>query len=678
MFDIEEFSSGLIIKQDSTKTPVGSARTMKNMIISDRGGIAKRPGTELLGTLSTSSNGTKGLYTYKKSFGATEIPMRAYSTVLEYYSPQTLDWETLETGYTSGQEFGFKEHLVNTENEDYLYFCNRTENYSRWEGATTMTNGALVGAETTITVDSVLKSAVFYTGTASSVTGTTITMPASTFATDQWNTFWVKITSGANDGSIALISDTTAVSVITFGAIAGLAGTPTFEIRMTKFPATGTIIVGGTDVAYTAIPTATTFTVAAAPAAVDNSAVALIPTEYQANPKGDVLETHFTRMIVGNVRSGLSSDGTNLQGSQSTGSYYVSKLKDATDFTFTLAGRVAGEGDIVSTPFGGGQITDIVQQEDSFYVFKNDYIESSKYSQDTNDIAARVPLKSGIGAQGKAINGKDNVYFVTPNNEITTIGRAAQKDILPQTANIGFQIKRLLDGYVFDDHRGIEHKDRVYFAGKESSDSDANDRMIVYNKETQSYEGLWYLSSFGFTKYSADLYYGDSLTPNVFKMLTGTNDVQGDDVFGITSEWQSNWFNLTASDFNTQSVNSYGVEGYISSGTTITFELYKDFDTDSALSFDFTGSEEDFIDKQDFANNLGALPLGIGIEADYGDQEEGGLRHFRWVVYFPDILGNHYSIGIKNNGTYQKFDITRVSMGITEDPLKETIRVKTI
>lgn len=560
MVDIEKFDNGLWLGVDSTKAPFGSAQIMNNMLISDRGGLTKRPGTELLGTLSTTASGCKGIYNFKKSDGTTEIPLRAYSTYLQFYHPTLLDWYTLDSGYTSGQEFGFKESLVNTDNADYLYWCNRTENYRRWSGFILETNGALVGAETTITTTSIFTDEVYKTLTTDSSNTTTLVCASGTFVADQWNNYWVKITSGAYADQIAKITDTSTTSLTIDPAITGLTGAVSFQIRFTEAGTTGTIYVNGTSVAYTDIPTEYTFTVASAPATPDDSPVTIVPTQYADAPKGDILESHLGRMIVGNVRSALSLDSSgNTQGSQSPSSYYVSRLDNPILFTFA-ATRAAGEGDIISVPYGGGNITDVVDQEDSFYVFKKDYIEAASYSQDTLDIIQRVPLKQGVGSIYRTVKGKDDIYFVTNRNEITTIGRTASKDILPQTANIGYVIKRYLDDVDFSEMRGKEHKDRVYFSYKEKTTDSYKNRVLVRNKETESFEGIWFLPAFGFMEYKTDLYYGDSKTPNVYKMLIGTDDVQGDNRFGISSQWLSNYFNLSASNLELQEVSAYAVE----------------------------------------------------------------------------------------------------------------------
>ncbi len=747
------------------------------MQISDKLGLTKRPGISLLGSFANDTTPVTGIYNFIKAGGNVELPTRAKGTVSEYFHPQLLDWERLESGFTSGSEMGFKEHNVNTDNEDYEYMCNRTESYRRWPGAVTQLNGALVGGESTVTVDGVFKDQVLYSGTAGGV-GTTVIVPNTTtgsfiWATDAWNTFYVLITSGAQSGKIGLISDTgtydlsgansatftadfttdfitnnthgrsngdvitvsnsggalpagltantpyyvinktantfqvsltaggVAVDItdngtgtqtyavkdfITFASIAGLSGTPTYEIRQAAFPATGTLVIGTEELAYTALASGTSFTTSAVVSAhADNSAVTIKPTAYPTAPKGNRLENYLTRMAVGRVISAVGIDSTGTtQGSALGSSAYISELGNATNFALTSS-RVAGDPDVIALVYGGGDISDVFMQEKTLYIAKEDYIESDSYSQDQNDIVTRDPLKSGYGVVGRVIKGKNDVFFVTKNNEITSLGRVALKDITPQSLNIGIVIKRLLDTYDFSMVRGIEFKNKLYFAFKDSSDDSANNRVLVYNVENRSFEGIWYLNASGFMQYSGGCYFGSSLTGNTYQMFSGVNDViDGTTEFSITSQWQSNWMNLTPkkrftahSDQKLQSVNAYGAEGYITPNTILTFNLYADFASDPALTFTFSGTEDDFTQGANLTSFLGDNPLGLELSGSISEPNEDGIYHFQFITYFPDIYSNHFSLGVENDGTNQFFDITRLSIDLLGDPLEETTNIFT-
>lgn len=676
--DIDKLKQGLYALEDTTKAPVGSARIMRNIRITDRGGVAPRLGTELLGSLNSGSTGVRGLYNFRKSYDSDEFLLKAYDDELEVYSKNhsSAGWFRLKNGFEVDSEFGFGTTLVNTLAEDYTVFSNRYQPYQRWQGSVTLLNGALAGGEAALTVDSVLTDEIFESKTASASSATTLDISPAVWFADMWIGMYVYITSGVHSGKIRLISANT-TSQITFATLGSDPGSCTFEIRKAAFPATGTLIYGGTTIAYTAIPTATTFTVASAHAGSDNAAVALVPTEYPGAPRGNRIANYLGRMIVGNVRSALARNaGGTLQGFASAGSYFVSKIADPTDFGFSGT-RVAGEGDIISTPHGGGDITDVVEYEDAAYVFKPGYIESVQYSQDSNDLANRAPLKAGVGSVGQVIKGSDDLYFVTRDKKFTSLGRVVQKDLKPQTENIGSPIKRLLDDYEFYG-RGIEYKDRIYLPARSSSTVDDNDVLVVYNKRTSSFDGLWDINANFIEQFNGRIYYGESTTPNVYLMEEGHADVVGSDRYPISAAYASHFMNLTPSHANTQAVNSLYVEGYIREGSEITFEMWKDFATDSFLSFTFDGTEAAFTEGAVIDGYLGGVPLGLVPLGSLGEADEEGRVHYQFRVYFPWQYGNHFSFGFSSSDTDIDYEVTRFGLGLMKSVTLDSARVKTV
>jgi hypothetical protein len=738
----ENFQKGLRLLEDGTKAPFGSARRMLNVIISDRGGITTRPGTELLGTINSTDSPVKGVFNFKKSQGSAEILMKAYATYLEYYDPDA-GWSVLKSGFTNEQEFGFTSSLVNTSNQDYVYFCNRTEEYQRWRGETTLLNGALSGGETAITVDSTLKDNVYYSGTATANSATTVTVSTATWATDMWKNFVIHI---IGTGKVRRITGNT-TNVITFDTLTSGPGNVAFEIRQLAFPlynigtvttngtttltGSGTnftsvyrtgdsiyvdgetvrtvsavasdtsltvtaafstsvgslkhkskteLIYNGTTIEYTDIDLATTFTVASAHAASDNTAVTIVPQVFIAAPRGNRIENLMGRVYVGNVRSAVSRDSAGaLQGSDQAGSVFVSKLLDPSTFTFS-ASRVAGEGDIINMPYGGGEVTDLKAQESTMYAFKEGYIESITYTQDTNDYAVREPLKTGKGSIGKVIKGTDDLYFMTLDSQYTSLGRVRAKDLKPQTENIGLPIKRLLEAYDHTDFNGIEFNNRIFSCHKSTSDETYNNVVIVFNKQTGSFEGFWTLSAGYFFEYYGDLYYAESNGANVWKMLTsGKSDIEDSSTkYPVTSDWKSNFFNVLPIKNNVQAVNSVYLEGYITANTSFTFSLYKDFSDQSVLSFTFGGTEDNLIVGDTLNRFMGSTslslePLGT-IEAPGSD----GRRRFQFIVYFPYIYGNTFSTGISSTGKDQDWELIRLSLGLKEDVSTKITNIKSI
>lgn len=673
IIDVDKYSTGLRLLEDSATAPIGSARVMTNMLISDRGGLSKRPGTQLLGTFNASTKPSKGFYVYKKAFGGTEIPIKAYDTYTEYYH-STQGWSLLESNFTDGSEFGFKEHIRNVDNEDYIYMCNRTEHYRRWPGAYTQLNGALVGGETTITVDGLLKDQIFHSNTATSNSTTSVSItPNPGWASDQWVNFYIYF---PDTGKVRLISDSTA-DTITFAALSVAPGNVAFQIRQTAFPASGTLIIGGVEQAYTAIDTSTTFTVASAAANADNSPVTLKPTSYPGAPRGNRLEVNLDRMLVGNVSSAISRDASgNIQGSAAPLSVYVSKLRDASTFEFAAA-RIAGEGDIISFPEGATNVNDVANQEENFYVFTDHSITAVQYSQDSNDAAVKTPLKTGTGAIGRVIKGENDIYFVTKDKKISSIGRIENKDITPQVENIGLAIKRLTDDFDFNSHAGKKFKQRIFHALKSSSDTQYNDRTLVYNELTKSYEGLWTLGAHSFDIYNDKLHYANSRNPNVYEMFNGTADNDGTDSYAISSQWLSNWINLTPSKANMQSVYGVYVEGFIWGGTEeINFNIYKDYNSTASYSFTFGIDDTSFLDDSIGLNGyFGGSSLGITPIGTLGGIETDGSRHFSFIIYFPYLYSNYFSIGVDNNEATAKFDVTHMGLAITEETEYASTRI---
>lgn len=682
VIDMADFRRGFTALDDTSKADFGSFRVMKNAQVTDRGGIGPRPGTLLIGDKNTSAYAIKGFYNFRKSFETNEILIKAYDDELEGYSKNHTDqgWFRIKDGYTQDKEFGFVHSLFNTNNENYVVGSNRFDPFFAWTGVVMTLNGALAGGETAVTVNSVLRSDIYYSGTATSSSTTTLNVSGTPWAASQWVNFYVKITSGVESGSISKITANT-TSQITFDALGSNPGNCTFEVRQLLIPESGTLMYGGTEIAYTDVPTDTTITVASAHAGADGLPVTVVPAEYVENPRGNRLTNFLGRTIIGNVRSALSRDsGGSLQGYASSSSYFVSKLNNPLDFTFSGT-RAAGEGDIQATPYGGGDITDVIAQEKQAYIFKRDYIESVSYSQDANDLATREPLKPGIGSVGKVTLGDDDVYFITEGKQFTSLGRVESKDTLPQTENIGYKIKRWLDRVVPENvGRGIELNGKVYVPLQSSTNASANDVVLIYNRNNNAFEGIWDLPAFSLQEFNSKYYYAESNGANVYQMFTDRfADVEGGDVYGYSFEAKTHFFNLTASRAYQQAIHGLVIDGYIRGGTTVTYEVWKDFNNDASITFQFSADEEGYLDGENSQFFLGDKPLGInGLTVDYSDIDEDGRRHFMFRTYFPFLYGNHFSVGVSSSGVDQDHETLSFGLMLNEEPAHNRNRIKSI
>lgn len=692
------FQTGLYALADTTKAPWGSARIMRNMMITDQQGASPRPGTQMLGSSNANGNGCQGFFNYKRSFESDEILIRAYDTYLEGYSKNysSAGWFTIKKTMTSNKDTGFLAALLNTDNNDHCIIGNRYDPFQTWTGSLAQTTVALLGGETTLNVDSTLTPEIYNTQTATGSSATTLTVSSGPWAAHQWDGLYVHITSGAFSGYVSPISATTTTQ-ITFTTMGGDPGSCTFEIRKSRFPATGTLQMGLNTCDFSAIVTDKTITISSAPATANGTIVSLIPALYPANPQGNRFCNYLGRDIVVNVRSALAynSNGSSLQGFLAGGNFYVSKITNPFDFTYSAA-RLAGDGDFQPTPYGGGDILDCATMEDFFYIFKKDYIESVQYSQATGgvnvDQILRVPLKAGVGSIGRVIVGEDDIYFMTPDKKFTSIGRAKLRDLKPHTDNIGITIKRLLDTYDFSDVNGIQYKNRILICCKSSSSRTKNDIAIVYNLSasavqngTGAFEGIWDIPAQGFQKWQDDrLFYAESMTPNIYEMFVGNSDVTDTDRYAIDAEYASHFFDVTYKRRNffknrvgeTQQCHGYYFEGYIKGGTKITFQAWKDFAATEFLKFDFSGTETDFEDVSTDNAFLGGAPIGLNPQGALGPIQEDGRRHFAFSVFFPYQYGRYFSVGFKSSGTDLDYEVSHIGLAMSPTSDIITGRIK--
>lgn len=262
-----------------------------------------------------------------------------------------------------------------------------------------------------------------------------------------------------------------------------------------------------------------------------------------------------------------------------------------------------------------------------------------------------------------------------------------QKDILPQTENLGYSIKRLLDSFNLNNFNGIEFNNRLISSHKSSDDSTYNDSMLVYNQKTKSFEGIWGLGANNFDTFkdvnaqAAELMYGEANGANVYKMFqTKKADIRGTDELPYTSLWQSNFFNLLPIKSNIQGINSIAMEGYISPNSTFSFNLYKDFETGTSLSFTFSGTETNFLQgSTDIGRFFGSHPFGTTpISGTIGEVMADGRRRFSFIVYFPYIYGQYFSTSFASSGVDMNWEIIRISLGLREDISVRQSNTKTV
>lgn len=105
----------------------------KNCRVNETGALEPRFGTKLLGTSSSATTPIMSMGKFANNDG-TDILLRSYGTVLQFYHTTNLAWTDLATGFTTGKIFGFEMDEISSDGQPYLYYCNGVENYARWDG----------------------------------------------------------------------------------------------------------------------------------------------------------------------------------------------------------------------------------------------------------------------------------------------------------------------------------------------------------------------------------------------------------------------------------------------------------------------------------------------------------------------------------------------------------------
>lgn len=682
---VDYMVNGFKARADATFTQ--GFRIMRNMRINSNGGVGNRQGIYLYKEGPVANVATDGLYSFRKASTRESVIMNACDGKMFYLSNIDNEWHenfvhgSGESGYTPGHLFGFKEHYNTKELHDYIYFCNAYEPYQRWSGIEFRVDGDHLAAATTLQVDSLLYDDILFSGTASGgSSATTLTISSSRWAASQWVGFYVLIKTGALANKVRKITSNT-FTTLTFDTLGSDPGACEFEIRVLKLSGYLWLNYEGTGWAYnTTIDVYNQVTIPATLGVdVPDGAVVSEAFEYfKGAPRGNLLETLYTQMYVGNVRNGLRRDSYdsggklsgNLAGDFARPSVYRSKLREANDFTFSSP-RAAGEGDIISMP-SDGLLQDVSRAEDRIYIFMERGISRLSFSSDSTDIPTVDNISAGIGTIGRVFKGGNDLFFINSNKQFSSVGRVENKDSRPQALDQGFNVERLLNKLDFTNTRGIRHGYRHYIAAQLDEDAGRNDIILPFNYGVvvdgrPISEGIWETPVADFVSHITSdnkdlLLASDSYTGNIWQLNEGIgiDRPDTDEIIPFSCEARTNWIMPVGSTANEARVSAFGVEGYISeSSENVSFQLYKDFnDATPIAQFSISGTDSNFVTGDLAVSFLGSDELGTGalgaggtaVGGLYPELDDEGRRHFKVMVFFPYENGTMFSFGVKSSG----------------------------
>jgi len=454
-------------------------------------------------------------------------------------------------------------------------------------------------------------------------------------------------------GNVAVLTDNVGV------------GSTTIQVDdTTLFPATGTITFCETDLAYSA-KTATTFTIAASTVDCDSGrGVAQVVETFPAAPKGNKLLVSDTRMFVSGVAS-------------STQTLFYSAIADATDFTFS-APRTAEQGGLINMPEGGGGIVGMALDEGVMYVFKRNLIKSVTFTQDGDDLPIVKPIKPhdgksqtlGAVSDESIFSGGNGIIFITPNNEIMSLSRVESVDY-PQAIPISDIIKPTADAIDWSESVGVYWKNKGYISGKSTSESIANDTILVYDFRLNQWDspilGL-NIGDIAIANFDGEeeLYYGDGVTTNFYKFT----EIPLDDEYDTTANWRSREETFGAPHL-LKTLDSFYVEGYIADNTTISISLLLDEDGYTqtyTTDFEATESNNQYRYISGGYNLFGFHPF--GFERFGSNENISGKKKFR--IYLSKELKriSFYSAQVEfaSSGQNQQWEILQYGFHVVPEP----------
>lgn len=341
-------------------------------------------------------------------------------------------------------------------------------------------------------------------------------------------------------------------------------------------------------------------------------------------------------------------------------SVFCSAIDDFKNFSFSSP-RVAGEGEIIIFPEGGDKITALGIRPDYVAVMKRDYIGSlsfKDYSENLSDIPTVKTIETSykIGAvnQRSLVQNNYQVFFPNNGNEILRVTRLEQKDY-DETDNIAFRIKPTLENYTFSQSAASYFDDRVFSAV--SYNGSFNDEIIVYDIPFNRIQKFTGINANSFTVYDGKLYYGDSLSENVYQLFY---DDYSDNLNPYSTNWKTKWYNFGA-PANWKEVGWVFVEGFINSNTSLSFKINLD-DGGSLISktVSIVGTG-DYVAKTT-SSGFGTNPFGLSNFSDSSGSAEN-LKHFVGFINTSDLFSKKFrniQFEGETSGSGQNYRITKI------------------
>lgn len=341
-------------------------------------------------------------------------------------------------------------------------------------------------------------------------------------------------------------------------------------------------------------------------------------------------------------------------------SVFCSNIDDFQDFSFS-APRVASEGEVVIFPEGGDKINGLAVRPNYVAVMKKDYIgslEFKDFSVDLSDIPVvkTIVKEIDVGAvnQKSIINKNFSVLFSNNDIGLSELTRLENKDF-DESISILERIRPSIEDYTLSDTAIGILENRIIQAVND--DSTFNNRMLVFDFERNRITQFAGLNASSFATYNDNLYYGDSINQNVYKMFIGKYN---DNDRSYTTEWKTKWHNFGFAD-QWKEIERVYVEGFITKNTTIDFTVnLNEGGSLSTKTISISGMG-DYV-AQSTSKGFGTNPFGLVNFTNVSGSTDN-LLHFGGYILLDDMNDKKFrniQFAGKTSGTGQNYRISKI------------------
>lgn len=332
-------------------------------------------------------------------------------------------------------------------------------------------------------------------------------------------------------------------------------------------------------------------------------------------------------------------------GSLTSSSFYMSKVNNYKDYSFTAGTRLPGEG---ATATLDDNLVAFIPQEDLMYIgagknywYKTTLTQSTVYNgltAITGETFTVKLLKSTPrqAPQSQGLTGKMKNYVITVTNEPTfdTFGLEANILGTPQTVNISDSIK--LDFNTYDFTGGHVFYWRWYLLVSVPKSG----IIRMYSLATKSWEAPQTIPVSRFYTVNGELYGHSYLTSESYHLFSGYSDratatSKGNPYLAVANFSYQNYGTRTV----LKNANKFYIEGYISPNTTLNCGINYDLDGNmTTQNFTISGSDTVAVAIPTTSNSLGKNTLGNqGIGTQTSNSLTGLPPKFRVIKTFPRV-----------------------------------------